>query len=81
MVYSSVATQILLCQRMLVLSPVAEFIDSDWADKVNSGIRFVPARQATWAGGPVRQPYAGELTLSPNHRSMSSATGLMRRWH
>jgi hypothetical protein len=24
----------------------------------------VPARQATWVGGPVRQPYAG-LTLSP----------------
>jgi hypothetical protein len=32
---------------------VAEFIDPDWGDKVNSG------PPATWAGGPVRQPYAG----------------------
>jgi hypothetical protein len=43
-----------------VKETVTEFIDPDGGDKVNSGIGFpYPARQATWAGGPVRQPYAG----------------------
>jgi hypothetical protein len=36
-------------------NPVGKFIDPDWGDKVNSGIGL----SATWAGGPVRQPYAG----------------------
>jgi hypothetical protein len=40
-------------------SSVAEFLDPDKGDKVNSGIRVVvPARQATMAGGTVRQ-YVG----------------------
>ncbi len=53
-------------------SSVAEFIDLDWGNKVNSGVRVVAqARQATWAGGgPVWQPYAGVSG------SMSSATAL-----
>jgi hypothetical protein len=43
-----------------VKETVTEFIDPDGGDKVNSGIGFsYQARQATWAGGPVRQPYAG----------------------
>ncbi len=35
--------------------------DPDWGDKVNSGIGLLyqPDRLHTWAGGPVRQPYAG----------------------
>ncbi len=61
-------------QVRLVLS-VAEFIDPDRGDEVNSGIGFVvPARQATWAGGPVRQPHAGP----PSQGSMNSATAFRR---
>ncbi len=38
-------------------TPVAEFIDSDWGYKVKSGKGLgAPARQATWAGGPLRPP-------------------------
>ncbi len=56
--------------------PVAEFIDPDWGDKVNSGLGLslvVPARQATWAGGPVRQPYVG-VDFIPRQVSLNSAT-------
>ncbi len=39
---------------------VAEFIDPDWGDKVNSGYWVVvPACQATQAVWPIRQPFAG----------------------
>ncbi len=38
---------------------VAEFIDPDWGDEV-----VVPARHATWAGGPVRESYAGDDFIS-----------------
>jgi len=46
-------------QNGAVSSTVAEFIDSDWGDKINSGIglSYRPASH-TWAGGAVRQPYA-----------------------
>jgi hypothetical protein len=39
-----------------VYKTVAEFIDTDWGDKVRV---VVQARLVTWAGGPVQQPYAG----------------------
>ncbi len=50
---------------------VAEFIDSDWGDKVQlrHGV-VLPARQATWFENPMP-----ELALSPSHGSMNSAIG------
>jgi hypothetical protein len=40
--------------------PEAQFIVPDWGDKVDYGIGLlvVPTRQATQAGGQVREPYA-----------------------
>ncbi len=41
---------------------LAEFIDADWGDKVNSGIGVVPGHQAPWAGGQCpnpKSPYGG----------------------
>ncbi len=63
-----------------MLGPVADFIDPDWGDKVNSGIglSYRPACQTTWTGGdgPVSNPMP-ESTLSPSQGSMNSATGPM----
>jgi hypothetical protein len=55
---------------------VAEFIDHDWADNVNSGIglSYRPARLHGLAG-QYDNPMP-ELTLSQNHRSMNAATVL-----
>ncbi len=60
--YITVLT-ILSCESIIKENPVAEFIDHDWGDKVNSGIglSYLPA---TWASGAVRKPYsvyAGQL--------------------
>ncbi len=48
-------------QAVLYVYSVGEFIDPDWGDKVNQLWHrvVVLARQTTWDGGPVRQPYAG----------------------
>jgi hypothetical protein len=55
---------------------VAEFIDPDWGDKVNSDIwlSYQPARLHGLAGR-YDNPMP-ELTFSPSHRSMNSATGV-----
>jgi hypothetical protein len=57
---------------------VAEFIDPDWGDNVNSGIglSYQPARQATWASGPVRQPYAG-VDFIPQSGTKNSDIGIV----
>jgi hypothetical protein len=54
--------------------PVAEFIDPDWGDKVNSGTGL-PYRSARLHGlaGRYDNPIP-ELTLFPSHESMNSAT-------
>jgi hypothetical protein len=53
---------------------LAKFLVPDWEDKVNSGIGVVvPARQATEAGGPVRQPYA-EVKNIHQSETMNLAT-------
>ncbi len=45
---------------------MVDFVDPDWEDKVNFRHRVVVlARQATWAGGPVRQPYAVVVNFIP----------------
>jgi hypothetical protein len=49
---------------------VAEFIDPDWGDKVNSGpmgLSYRPAR-LHWLAGRFDNPMP-ELTLSPSHGS------------
>jgi hypothetical protein len=64
-------------QAVLNVYTLAEFIDPDWADKVNQ-LRHrvvVLARQTTWDGGPVRQPYAG-VDFIRQSGFMNSATGL-----
>ncbi len=65
--------------RVVVLArqpggPVAEFIDPDWGDKVNSGmgLSYWPAR-LHWPAGRYNNPMP-ELTLSPSHGSINSAT-------
>jgi hypothetical protein len=54
--------------------PVAEFIDPDWGDKVNSGtgLSYRPARRHGLAGRYDKPK--PELTLSPSHGSKNSAT-------
>ncbi len=64
----------------MVESPVTEFKDSGWGDKTNSGIglSYQPARLdglAGWHDNPMP-----ELTLSPNHGSMNSATDSLLGW-
>jgi hypothetical protein len=61
-------------QNGAVSSTVAEFIDSDWGDKINSGIElsYRPARLhglVDRCDNPMLK-----LTLSPRHGSMNSAT-------
>jgi hypothetical protein len=54
---------------------VAKFIVPDWGDKVNYGQGVVvPAHQATWASGLVRQPYAG-VNYIPQPGTMNLAIG------
>ncbi len=56
-------------------SIVVEFIDSDWGDKVNSGIglSYRPAR-LHWLASRYDNLKL-ELTLSPSHGSLNSALG------
>ncbi len=43
----------------MIKGPVAKFLVPDWGDIIDFWHRIViPACQATYAGGPVRQPYA-----------------------
>ncbi len=55
-------------------TPETEFIDPDWGDKVNSGIglSYRPAR-LHWLADRYDNPMP-ELTLSPSHGSVNSAT-------
>jgi hypothetical protein len=66
-----------LLARIGIGFPVSEFIDPDWEDNVNSGIRlsYWPARLCGLAGR-YDNPMP-ELTLSPSQESMNSATALL----
>ncbi len=55
----------------------APFIVPDWEDKVGwHKLAVVLARQTTYAGGPVRPPYA-IVHFIPQTGTMNLATGLL----
>ncbi len=63
-----------ICRKRSNSTSMAEFIDPDWGDKVNSGIglSYRPARPHGLAG-QYENPLL-ESTLSPSQGSMNSAT-------
>ncbi len=55
--------------------PVDKFIVPDWEKSWLRHLVVIPARQATYAGKPMRQPYAG-VNYTRQSGTMNFATGI-----